>query len=66
LKKTKIFSNGIADKTYCLDSMSLKTAVRIFQIVNNGGIVTQLFLVKLETYTESLQRRSLNDYVPFI
>jgi len=35
-------------------SISLKTAVGIFQIVNNRGVVTQLFLVKLETYIELL------------
>jgi len=40
---------------------SLKTAVGIFQIVNNRGVVTQLFLVKLETYIESHQRISLNE-----
>jgi len=42
-------------------SISLKTAVGIFQIVNNRGVVIQLFLVKLETCIESLQRMSLNE-----
>jgi len=41
--------------------VSLKTAVSIFQIVNNTGVVTQLFLVKLETSIESPQRMSLNE-----
>jgi len=44
---------------YCL--YRLKTAVGIFQVVNNRGVVTQLFLVKLESYIESLQRMSLNE-----
>jgi len=41
--------------------VSLKTAIGIFQIVNNRGVVTQLFLVKLETYIDSFQRMSLNE-----
>jgi len=48
-------------KIITLLSISLKTVIGIFQIVNNRGVVTQLFLVKLEIYTESLQRMSLNE-----
>jgi len=39
----------------------VKNAVVIFQIVDNTGVVTQLFLVKLENDIESLQRMSLNE-----
>jgi len=42
-------------------SILLKTAIGISQIVTNRGVVTQLFLVKLETYFESLLRMSLNE-----
>jgi len=37
----------------------LKTTVGIFQIVNNRRVVTPLFLVKLETFIESLQTQEL-------
>jgi len=48
-------------KLILLMSILLITVVGIFQIVNNRGLVTQLFSVKLETYVKSLQRMSLNE-----
>jgi len=57
----KILRNGRAREKQNILSISLKTAVGIFEIVDNTGVVTQLILVKLENYVESLQRMSLNE-----